>query len=98
MPHIYKQPLAEEDLINIWLYTFEIWGEKQADKYLDELEETIKLLSETPLVCRERKEFTPPVRIHPYERHLIVYDALPDGVNIIRVLHESMDVEPQLDE
>lgn len=98
MPHIYKQALAEQDLIDIWLYTFEMWGEIQADKYLDDLEQAIKLLSETPLMCREREEFTPLVRIHQHEHHLIVYDTAPNGINIIRVLHESMDVEARLDE
>ncbi|PCH61696.1 MAG: hypothetical protein COC05_00600 [Gammaproteobacteria bacterium] len=59
-----KQPLAEQDLINIWLYTFKRWGEIQADKYLDELEQGIKLLASQPLLCRQRDEFNPAVRVH----------------------------------
>lgn len=98
MPQIYKQALAEQDLINVWLYTFETWGEKQADKYLDDLEQTMLLLAETPLICRERDELTPPVRIHHHSHHMIVYEAVPDGINIVRVLHESMDVEVQLED
>ncbi len=98
MPHIYKQVLAEQDLIDIWLYTLEMWGDKQADKYLDELEQVFKLLAGSPLICRERYELTPAVRIHHHAHHLIVYEALQDGINIIRVLHESMDVESQLED
>lgn len=98
MPQIKKQPLAEQDLINIWLYTFKQWGETQADKYLDELEQGIRLLASQPLQCRERDEFNPPVRIHHYAHHLIVYIISNDTINIVRVLHESMDVETQLSE
>ena len=35
MPQVFKQALAEQDLVEIWLYTFNEWGEKQADKYLE---------------------------------------------------------------
>jgi len=34
-------------LVDIWLYTYGQWGEKQADKYLDDLEAA--LLSELSL-------------------------------------------------
>ena len=44
MPRIIKQALAEQDLIEIWLYTFNEWGEQQADKYLEDLNAAITLL------------------------------------------------------
>jgi plasmid stabilization system protein ParE len=31
MLEIFKQTLAEEDLIDIWFYSFEQWGAAQAD-------------------------------------------------------------------
>lgn len=48
MPVIHKQALAEQDLVNIWLYTWHEWGEAQADAYLDELERAMQLLVEQP--------------------------------------------------
>ena len=93
MPRILKQSLAEQDLIEIRLYTLNEWGEYQSDKYLDDLDAAIRLLAEQPLICRERTELNPPVRIHHHAHHLIVYLALKDGINVIRVLHESMDVD-----
>ncbi len=98
MPLIFKQELAEQDLVNIWLYTFNEWDEKQADCYLDDLEVTFSLLAEQPLQCRERSEFNPPVRIHPHASHIIVYLAVEEGINIIRVLHERMDVDTHIAE
>lgn len=96
MPRIVKQALVDQDLVDIWLYTFDEWGEKQADKYLDDLETAIKLLAEQPLISRNCTELDPPVRIHHHGHHLIVYLALDDGISIIRVLHESMDVDSHL--
>ena len=97
MPRIIKQVQAEQDLLDIWLYTFNEWGQQQADVYLDGLSEAMALLAEQPLSCRERLEFTPPVRIHRHAHHLIVYLALDDGIKIIRVLHDSMELESHLD-
>ena len=42
MPRIIKQVQAEQDLLDIWLYTFNAWGERQTDKYLDELDQAIQ--------------------------------------------------------
>ena len=96
MPRVFKQALAEKDLIDIWLYSFTAWGEKQADMYLDDIAVAFNLLAEQPLQCRERREFSPPVRTHHHAHHLVVYLAIEDGVNIVRVLHESMDVDSHL--
>ncbi|OUS14102.1 hypothetical protein A9Q89_01145 [Gammaproteobacteria bacterium 53_120_T64] len=87
------RPLAEQDLNNIWLYSFQNWGEAQADRYFDQLSKAIELLGKTPLMCRERLEFTPPVRIHHHVSHLIIYVAAEGGIDVVRVLHESMDIE-----
>ncbi len=97
MSRLLKQAQAEQDLLEIWLYTFNEWGASQADTYLDKLIEAMQLLSKQPLICRERPEFTPTVRIHHHARHLIVYLVVDEGINIVRVLHESMDVAGQLE-
>ena len=93
---IEKSALAEQDLIDIWLYTFREWGEAQADKYLDDMEGAFKLIAEQPLLCREREEFTPPIRICHQAHHLILYKEEEGRVFIIRVLHESMDIDSHL--
>ncbi|MDA0967548.1 MAG: type II toxin-antitoxin system RelE/ParE family toxin [Proteobacteria bacterium] len=93
MKKIFRTKLAEADFVDIWLYTYNNWGEVQADKYIDELNKSLKILVEQPLICRERKEFSPPVRIYRYLEHLIIYVIYGDEIKIIRVLHKSMDVE-----
>ncbi len=37
MARLITQSQAEQDLLEIWLYTFNEWGAPQADTYLDEL-------------------------------------------------------------
>lgn len=97
MPRILKQAQAEQDLVEIWLYTLDEWGEYQANKYLDDLDAVLRLLAEQPLICRERTELNPPVRTHHHAHHLIVYQALDDGISVVRVLHESMDVDNHME-
>ena len=97
MNKIHLRPLAELDLNNIWLYSFQNWGEAQADQYFDQLNKAIELLGSTPLMCRERQKFIPPVRIHHHASHLIIYVATKGSVEVIRVLHESMDIEALLE-
>ena len=98
MTKVSLRVLAEQDLINIWLYSFHTWGEAQADLYFDRLSNAIELLQRTPLMGAERHEFTPPVRIHHHASHLIIYVIDEAGIDVIRVLHASMDVDSQLEE
>lgn len=93
-------PEAERDLERIWRYTAATWGLDQASRYLDDLLGTFQILADTPLISPIRQEFAPPVRIHHHAHHLVVYLLSPEGsdagIDIVRVLHESMDTENQL--
>ena len=92
------RPHAEADLEKIWSYTIAEWDVVQADSYIDEIDDVFALLAKQPLISRERLEFTPPVRIHPHGHHLIVYLIVETDIEIIRVLHESMDIQTQIKE
>ncbi len=89
-------PEANIDLIDIYVQSFKKFGERQAEKYFAELERCFQLLSETPLICRERTELTPPVRIHHHGRHLIIYVIRDNLILIVRILHDSMDLPRHL--
>lgn len=89
-------PEAEIDLESVWLYTAESWGVDQAHFCLDGLVDIFQILSNNPLMCRERIEFTPPVYIHHHAHHLVVFILPETGIDIVRVLHESMDIDGQL--
>ena len=83
---------ADNDLIEIYIYGFKQFGELQAEDYFSDLESCFQLLSETPHICRERKEFNPNVRIHHHGSHLVIYIIQTDHILIVRILHDSMDI------
>ncbi len=84
-------PRVLEDLDDTWRYTAERWGVEQADKYIDELVQAFEVIASMPTLARERSEFTPPVRIHTHESHLIIFRDSADGVDILRLLGGGQD-------
>ena len=45
------------------------------------------MLLRHPEMAREYTEIDPPVRLHPYRSHLIVYRIDADHLAVIRILH-----------
>lgn len=82
---------AEQDLIDIYLASAEMFGAAQADRYQDALEAAFDLIAEFPQVARARPELTPAVRVHPCKSHIIVYLVDEQGPFIVRVRHGSED-------
>lgn len=69
-----------------------LFGRFQARKYHDELFAVFDLLAANPLMARERHELSPPMRIHPFKAHLVVYRIEENGdVLIVRVRHGHED-------
>jgi toxin ParE1/3/4 len=84
-------PRALDDLDDIWRYSAETWSVPQADPFIDELVHVFELIAATPTLAREQVVFTPPVRIHVHECHLIVYRTAEDHVVILRLLGGRQD-------
>lgn len=86
-PRIRLRPCARADLDDIWTYTVARWGRAQAVDYLSGLDGAFRLLADFPEIARLRREFTPPVRIHRYREHVIIYLSGNDAIDILRVAH-----------
>jgi toxin ParE1/3/4 len=82
---------AEDDLIAIYLDGVQAFGVSQAERYHLELEGVLQYLAAFPRAARERREIDPPVRVHPYKAHLIVYLPQEDDVLILRIRHGHED-------
>lgn len=83
---------AEEDIIAIADQGARVFGAVQAKRYHDELFGLFDLIAVNPRIARERDEIDPPVRIHPFKAHLIVYRIEDDEtVFIIRIRHGHED-------
>jgi toxin ParE1/3/4 len=87
---------AERDLIDLYVDGDLQFGTDQAERYQRGLIRTFELLADNPRMARERTEFVPPVRIYPYEAHLVVYTIRDDGLLIVRVLHGRREWEKYL--
>lgn len=89
-------PKAESDLTGIWLYTCKEWGVEQADKYLDELETSMKQLLSHPLLGADYTHVLTGYRRLQVEHHAVFYQVLESEVLVVRVLHEDMDAPQRL--
>jgi toxin ParE1/3/4 len=79
---------AEEDIIAIAEQGVRMFGSAQARRYHDELFAVFDLIAANPRMVREREEVSPPVRIHPFKAHLVVYRIEENGtIFVIRIRH-----------
>lgn len=84
--------LAEEDVIRIAEEGILLFGPAQAQKYHRELYAIFNLIARNPRMARERHELSPPLRIHRFKAHLVVYSVDGQGeVLIVRVRHGHED-------
>ena len=96
MLRIVNSELAETDLLEIWLYTAEEWSLPQADIYLAQLGRTLKNLIDHPEMGKDRAELRKGYRSLLVNHHLVFYRLLDDEIQIMRVLHESVDLTKHL--
>ena len=90
---------AIDDLNNIQLYTFEEWSERQADKYYATLEFTCMQIGENPQLGREYEGINNNLLGLRTGKHIIFYQIISkDEIEIIRILHERMDLKNKLKE
>jgi len=88
------------DLEKIWLYTFEIWSKEQADHYFDLLMDEIEYLSENPKSGKDYNEIRKGYFRSRVKSHFIFYkiNLKNEEIEIIRILHQQMDISSRLDE
>jgi toxin ParE1/3/4 len=91
MPVISKRPRAKIDLIEIWDYIADD-SEARADAFIDRIDQKFRTLAQRPLIGRLRDELAADLRSFPVGRYVIYYRPLPNGVEIVRVLHSARDL------
>lgn len=87
---------AENDLTEIALYTLETWGEKQAIRYINDLEICCRKLAENPALGRTCDDVRPGLRRLKSAKHVVFYRQEPGGILVSRILHERMLPERHL--
>lgn len=86
---------AKSDLKDIALFTSRRWGREQRNAYLKQFDEAFWLLAENPDIGKTCDEIRAGYRKFPQGSHVIFYQQIgSQNIQIIRILHKSMDVNP----
>lgn len=90
---------ANEDLERIWLHTLKTWSLKQADRYFNLLTDEIEYLSTHFESGKDMNHLRKGYRASRVKSHIIFYRKAEDEkTEIIRILHQRMDIENRLNE
>jgi toxin ParE1/3/4 len=92
MPVIIKLPRAKSDLVEIWDYIADD-SEARADSFVDMIDEKLLALASNPGMGRAGDELAQGLRSFPVGRCVIFYRSISEGVEIVRVLHGSRDID-----
>jgi toxin ParE1/3/4 len=96
MPAFQLTNKAKSDLKAIARYTEKTWGLKQRNVYLSDLDECFSLLADSPdlgFPCDEIKQGYFKFYLG---KHIIFFRRLNATTQIVRILHERMDIERHL--
>ena len=90
---------AVEDLAGIWNYTFDHWSERQADDYYHMLIKTFKEIGKNPNIGKNYDKITNKLLGYKTGRHIIFYKkSNSNKIEIIRILHEKMDLKNRIND
>lgn len=94
MAKIIRAARCLDDLLEIWRFiAVERKKPSAAERLFYRFDEVIELLAERPEIgSRYRRE----LRAFPVEPYVIFYEAVQDGIHVLRVLHGSRRFGPLL--
>ena len=92
MGRVTRRPLAAVDILDVWDHIAEDSLE-QADRWIDNLDEKLKLIATQPLIGRARGELAAGMRSFPFGRYIIFHAPVGGGIDVVRVLHSARDVD-----
>lgn len=89
---------AQNDLENIWLYTFNTWSKEQADRYYNLILDEIEFIADNPNSGKDYSHVRKGYLRSRVKSHFIFYkiNSKENLVEIIRILHQQMDIENRL--
>ncbi|MGE3180225.1 MAG: type II toxin-antitoxin system RelE/ParE family toxin [Phycisphaerae bacterium] len=93
---LYISEQAETDLTAIWHWTSNLFGETQADRYLDQLGASMRQCCDAPEGGKNREGLRQGYHSRRSGKHVIFYTFTALEVLIQRVLHGSMDFDSHL--
>ena len=90
---------AVEDLAKIWNYTVDTWSENQADQYLQMLLDSCQDIASGRVLGKKYDGILKSLQGKKAGKHIIFYRRVDsDVVEIVRILHEQMDLKNRIKE
>jgi toxin ParE1/3/4 len=90
---------AVEDLTNIWEYSIEKWSEQQADSYFNLIISSFQEIVNNPETGKNYDGITNDLFGLKTEKHIVFYrKRINQPIEIIRILHERMDLNSRINE
>jgi toxin ParE1/3/4 len=96
MAGFHLRPKAIADLEGIWDYTVDTWGEEQAELYVRMINESFQQIAVNPSLGRFCDAIRDGYRKRGVGRHVIFYRTVDGDVEVVRILHDRMDVDRHL--
>ena len=96
MPLFRLSAKAAEDMKAIGRFTERKWGREQRNRYLAMLDSSFNTIAHQPGIGTACDYIRMGYRKYHVGRHLIFYRQSDEDVEIIRILHDSMDIERHL--
>ena len=87
---------ARSDLTDIWSYSNKRWGYEQADNYVDALYDRFIWLTRNSSVWKQRDDIHEGLYGCNEGRHVIFFRRYDKGIEIVRILHDRMDLHRHL--
>ena len=95
LPYIISKK-AIADLEEIWAYSYIHWSQTQADRYYNLIFDEIKFICKNPNAGKSFEQYRKGYRATKVKSHLIFFRVRNNIIEIVRILHERMDIESQL--
>jgi toxin ParE1/3/4 len=89
---------AIEDLEEIWLNTYQTWSLEQADRYHSLIYKEIEFLAGRPTSGKDLNQLRKGYWSCKVKSHLIFYKYTLFEIEIVRILHENMDIPNRLND
>lgn len=77
-----RTPRAEQDLEDIWFFVAQD-NPVAADRLLDRIEQSTKLLADNPHIGPARPDVAPELRYHPVGNYLLLYRIIKNGIEVV---------------
>lgn len=90
---------ALEDINAIWVYTAQNWSVEQANRYYNLIFDEIEFISSNFEMAQDFGKIRKAYRYSKIKSHLIFFKKNKfNEIEVIRVLHEKMDIESRLND